>query len=127
VAGGSQLMASYETPGFYSTPPSGPDTDCHQDSAAVPMPVGRWACAEWRFDGATSEMQLWIDGSEVEGLHVSGSGTRCRTLPADAPWVPPVFSRIDMGWESYQPDVERSIWVDDFVLGTDRIGCPATP
>jgi len=124
VAGGSQLMASYETPGFYATPPSGPDTDCHQDSAAVPMPVGRWACAEWRFDGATSEMQLWIDGTEVEGLHVSGKGTRCRTLPSDSPWIPPAFSRIDMGWESYQPDSERSIWVDDFVLGAQRIGCP---
>jgi hypothetical protein len=127
VAGGSQLMASYETPGFYSNPPTGPDTDCHQDSLAVPMPVGRWACAEWRFAGATSEMQLWIDGTEVEGLHVIGNGTRCRTLPADSPWVPPVFSRIDMGWESYQADSERSIWLDDFVLGPQRIGCPAAP
>lgn len=127
VAGGSQLMASYETPGFYSTPPTGPDTDCHQDSLAVPMPVGRWACAEWRFDGATSEMQLWMDGTEVEGLHVIGNGTRCRTLPADSPWVPPVFSRIDMGWESYQADSERSIWIDDFVIGAERIGCPAAP
>ncbi|MEY2933211.1 MAG: hypothetical protein RL033_3960 [Pseudomonadota bacterium] len=127
VAGGSQLMASYETPGFYSTPPSGPDTDCHQDSLAVPMPVGRWACAEWHFDGATSEMQLWIDGAEVQGLHVIGNGTRCRTLPSDSPWVPPVFSRVDMGWESYQADSERSIWVDDFVLGAQRIGCPAAP
>jgi hypothetical protein len=127
VAGGSQLMASYETPGFYSTPPSGPDTDCHQDSLAVPMPVGRWSCAEWRFDGTTSEMQLWIDGAEVEGLHVIGHGTRCRTLAADSAWIPPVFSRIDMGWESYQSDVERSIWVDDFVLGEERIGCPAAP
>jgi polysaccharide lyase-like protein len=127
VAGGSQLMASYETPGFYSTPPTGPDTDCHQDSAAVPMPVGRWACAEWRFDGATSEMQLWIDGTEVEGLHVIRNGTRCRTLPSDAPWIPPVFSRIDLGWESYQADVERAIWVDDFVLDARRIGCPPAP
>ena len=127
VAGGSQLMASYETPGFYATPPSGPDTDCHQDSAAVPMPVGRWACAEWRFDGATSEMQLWIDGTEVEGLHVIGNGTRCRTLPSDSAWIPPVFSRIDLGWESYQPDAERSIWLDDFVLSAQRIGCPAAP
>jgi hypothetical protein len=127
VAGGSQLMATYETPGFYATPPSGPDTDCHQDSAAVPMPVGRWACAEWRFDGGTSEMQLWIDGTQVEGLHVTGSGTRCRTLPGDSAWIPPVFSRIDLGWESYQPDAERSIWVDDFVLGAERIGCPAAP
>jgi hypothetical protein len=127
VAGGSQLMASYETPGFYSTPPTGPDTDCHQDSAGVPMPVGRWACAEWHFDGATSEMQLWIDGADIAGLHVIGKGTRCRTLADDAPWIPPVFSRIDMGWESYQPDVERAIWIDDFVLGTERIGCPAAP
>lgn len=127
VAGGSQLMASYETPGFYATPPTGPDTDCHQDSAAVPMPVGRWACAEWRFDGASSEMQLWIDGTEVDGLHVSGSGTRCRTLPSDSAWIPPVFSRIDMGWESYQADSERSIWVDDFVLGAQRVGCPMAP
>jgi hypothetical protein len=91
------------------------------------MPVGRWACAEWRFDGATSEMQLWIDGTEVEGLHVSGKGTRCRTLPSDSPWIPPVFSRIDMGWESYQADSERSIWVDDFVLAAQRIGCPQAP
>ncbi len=127
VAGGNQLMASYETPGFYSAPPTGPDTDCHQDSAAVTMPVGRWACAEWRFDGGTSEMQLWIDGTPIESLHVIGAGTRCRTLPGDSPWIPPLFSRIDLGWESYQPDIERSIWVDDFILGAERIGCPAAP
>lgn len=127
VAGGSQLMASYETPGFYATPPSGPDTDCHQDSNAVPMPVGRWSCAEWRFDGGTREMQLWIDGREVDGLHVSSNGTRCRTLPDDAPWIAPTFSRIDLGWESYQPDEGRAIWLDDFVLASERVGCPALP
>ncbi len=124
LPGGSQLMASYETPGFYATPPSGPDTDCHQDSDAVPMPQGRWTCAEWHFDGNTDEMQLWIDGTEVSGLHVVGNGARCRTLADDLPWTAPSFRRIDLGWESYQPDTERLIWVDDFVLDTQRIGCP---
>jgi hypothetical protein len=63
----------------------------------------------------------------VDGLHVLGNGTRCRTLPSDSPWIPPVFSRIDRGWESYQADAERSICVDDFVLGAQRIGCPPAP
>lgn len=127
VAGGSQLMASYETPGFYDPTPTGPDTDCHQDSLAVPMPVGKWSCAEWRFDGATNEMQLWIDGAEVQGLHVVGNGTRCRELPDDLPWTSPSFTRVDVGWESYQADSERSIWVDDFILHSERIGCPMMP
>jgi hypothetical protein len=69
--GGSQLMANYDSPDFYSG--SGPGSDCWRQAAAVVMPTGRWVCAEWAFDGSgdTAAMRLWLDGQEVPSLAVS--------------------------------------------------------
>lgn len=123
---GNQLMANYETPGFYSTPPSGPDTDCYQHAEGAVAPVGRWACVEWYFDGGANEMRLWVDSEEVSGARVEATGQGCRSEGSDYVWEAPVFDTVHVGWESYQPDdQDRSIWIDDFVLSETRIGCPA--
>jgi hypothetical protein len=29
-----------------------------------------------------------------------------------------------VGWESYQADAARTIWLDDVAIGRTRIGCP---
>jgi hypothetical protein len=124
IADGSQLMANYDTPGIYQTPPVGPSTDCwrHSDNKAVP--TGRWACAEWRFDGMNNQMQFWLDGTELPDLEVTGTGDGCVNQPATYTWAAPSFSRINLGWESYQPDAVRTMWIDDVALSTEQIGCP---
>ncbi len=121
---GNQLMANYDTPDSYQNPPVGPGSDCwlHADKKVVP--VGKWACAEWKFDGAQSRMQFWLDGTELTDLAMNGTGQGCVNQGATYPWTAPTFERVDLGWESYQADDARTIWIDDVALGTERLGCP---
>jgi len=67
-------------------------------------------------------MRFWLDGVAVDSLTVMGAGEGCGT--ATPVWTAPTFSRMDLGWESYQQDTDRTIWIDDVVLSKTRIGCP---
>jgi hypothetical protein len=122
---GNQLMANYDTTDFYATPSRGPNTDCYRHANAVVVPVGRWACAEWFFDGTNNQMRFWLDGTELTDIQINQTGTGCVAQPATYVWQAPVFSRIDVGWESYQADEARSIWIDDVVISQQQVGCPA--
>jgi hypothetical protein len=125
---GSQLMANYDTNDFYGTPSRGPNTDCSQQSDKQVVPVGKWSCAEWYFDGQSNQMKIWLDGTAVTSAEVDGKGMGCTGVDAkavpDYPWTAPTFSRIDMGWESYATDDERTIWIDDVVISSTKVGCP---
>jgi hypothetical protein len=119
---GSQMMANYETPDSYGG--NGPSSDCWQHSDAVAVPVGKWSCVEWQFDGTSNTMRLWIDGTAVDSLTVAATGQGCVNQAADYTWTAPTFDRMDLGWESYQQDTSRTIWIDDVALSKTRIGCP---
>jgi len=120
---GSQLMANYDTPDSYSGTP--PASDCWQHASRVVVPVGRWACAEWKFDGATNQMSFSLDGASIPSLNMTGVGQGC-VHPSDGPftWTAPVFDRLSLGWESYQTDGVRTIYLDDVVVSRTPIGCP---
>lgn len=128
-APGSQLMANYDTTDFYQTPPNGPQTDCWQHSQGKAAPVGKWTCAEWYFNGPDAQMRFWLDGTELTDLAVNESGQGCVApeLPPNYRWEAPNFSRLDMGWESYQEDDARSVWIDDVVISSTQVGCPGAP
>ena len=121
---GSQLMANYETPDSYNSPPVGPPTDCWNHSSGKVVPVAKWTCAEFRLDGANNEMQLWLDGAELPDLHIQKYGQGCTSQAADYPWIAPSFTDVFVGWESYVLDEPRTIWIDDLAIGTERLGCP---
>ena len=126
VTGGNQLMANYETPDSYSG--NGPRSDCWHHADGDVVPVARWSCIEWRYDGPTSAMTMWVDGAEalsVTGMGVSSRGDGCVSQPATFPWTAPNFDTIRVGWDSYQTDAERTLWLDDFAISTTRIGCPS--
>jgi hypothetical protein len=125
VSGGSQWMANYDTTDFFGTPPKGPNTDCYQHAQGKVAPVGKWSCAEWYFDGQNNQMRFWLDGTELTDLAVNGTGEGCVGQPVGYPWTAPTFSRLDVGWESYAADEERSIWIDDVVISQTQVGCPA--
>ncbi|HET6148498.1 MAG TPA: hypothetical protein VFH68_13275, partial [Polyangia bacterium] len=120
---GSQLMANYDTPDSYSGTP--PQSDCWQHANRVVVPVGRWACAEWKFDGATNQMSFSLDGAAIPSLNMTGVGQGC-VHPSDGPftWTAPTFDRLSLGWESYQTDGVRTIYIDDVVVSRAPIGCP---
>ncbi len=121
---GSQLMANYETPDSHATPPVGPASDCWHHADKHVVPAGRWTCVSWAFDSAQDEMQFWLDGSELPDLHVVKTGQGCVSQPADYAWKAPAVSKILVGWESYQTDEPRAIWIDDVVIDTKPISCP---
>jgi len=126
---GSQFMANYDTNDFYGTPSRGPNTDCYQHAESTVVPVGKWSCAEWFFDGSNNQMKLWLDGIELTAIDIDGKGAGCTGADAkdvpDYPWTGPTISRIDVGWESYAADDERTIWIDDVVISPTQVGCPA--
>jgi hypothetical protein len=119
---GSQLMANYETPDWYDG--IGPGSDCWQHADRVVVPVATWTCVEWQIDGPAAAMRFWLDGAPVESLTVSGTGEGCVNQPSSYRWTAPVFDHLDLGWQSYQPDAARTIWIDDVAIGRARIGCP---
>lgn len=125
VAGGNQLMANYDTTDFYQTPPVGPQTDCYRHAQGKVVPVGQWSCAEWFFDGPNASMRFWLDGEELTDIAITRTGDGCVAPPADQTWVAPTFERLNVGWESYQTDEARSIWIDDVVFSSSPVGCPA--
>jgi hypothetical protein len=118
---GNQLMANYETPDSYSG--NGPSSDCWKHANSIVVPVGTWSCAEWQFDGPANTMRFWLNGAAVDSLTVVNTGSGCGTPTAQ--WTAPTFDRLDLGWESYQQDSARTIWIDDVVVSKTKVGCPS--
>jgi polysaccharide lyase-like protein len=116
---GAQLMANYETT-------NGVATDCWDHSATL-MPVAEWACVEWHFTVATNDMQLWLNGTELSDIHVTQQGEGCGGDALAQQWIaPPAFQTLYLGWEHYQQAANPiDVWMDDVVVDTKRVGCPA--
>ncbi len=119
-----RLMANYET----NSDTAGYGSDCWHHSETK-MPEGSWACIEWRFDAPSDTMNFYLDGSQVGDLTVVGmndpsNGDGCVTNDLNGVWTFPVFDKLSLGWESYQTDDPREIWIDDVAIGTERLGCP---
>jgi hypothetical protein len=107
LGGGDQLMANNNGPGCF---------DCTSTAKQTPMPIGRWVCLAWHFDGPNQQMRLWLDGRAIPELHIT-----------DPRWKAPTrFTRIDFGWESYilDGDAGRDVWLDDLVLDDQPVPCP---
>jgi hypothetical protein len=88
--------------------------------------MNRWACVEWRFDGAKKELDLWLDGALVPALSVrqkaNNTGT-CQNSSWSGIWEPPTFNRIGIGFQHYQQG-GGELWIDDFAIDEKQIGCP---
>ena len=115
---GNLLMSNYDTqPGRLS--------DCAQRSQ-VKVPMNKWSCVEWRFDGTNKELDFWLDGAIVPALSVrqkaNDTGT-CQNTSWSGIWEPPIFNRIGIGFQHYQQGAGE-LWIDDFAIDTKQVGCP---
>lgn len=119
---GSQLMANYETPDSYSG--NGPSSDCWVHANMKVLPTGAWVCVEWQFDGPNDAMRFWMNDQALEDLSVNGTGQGCVSQSETYRWTAPEFSELEIGWESYQNDAARTLYIDDLVVSKTRIGCP---
>jgi len=117
--GGQQmksLMANYDS--------TGKKSDCWQHSSTK-MPEGQWACMQWYFDGKTNTQKFWLNGKAIEDLTVVGEGAGCLNNDLNGTWYfPQDFSKAYVGWESYQKDDPREVWIDDVAIGTQAVACP---
>ncbi len=100
--------------------------DCSKPSK-MSLPEKAWTCFEWEFDGAGNQMHLWLNGSLVSDADVITTGTQCVTpQPPNNIWQAPAFANVTIGWLQYQAsNVAIEVWMDDLVLDTKRVGCPA--
>jgi hypothetical protein len=100
--------------------------DCSK-SSTMTLPPKRWVCVEWQFDGAGNEMHYWFDGQLLADVDVIKTGSKCVTPePPGGLWQAPVFNNLTIGWLQYQSSgVAIDMWMDDLVVNTTRVGCPA--
>src|SRR5258708_3630302 len=82
-----------------------------------------WLCIELEIDGNTGEIQTWVDGTEVAGLHADATPTP----DIDQQWLSSGIYKasltdVKFGWESYAGG-DMTLWFDDVALAAQRIGC----
>jgi hypothetical protein len=80
---------------------------------SVLLQADQWYCVEAFFNGPGHEFQLWIDGQEVPGLHVT-EATMC---PA---WSP-TYTHVKFG-AGANSNI-GNIWYDDVAVSESRVGC----
>jgi hypothetical protein len=78
-------------------------------SGGFEMLADTWYCLEFFYDGAGSELQVFVDGAEIPELH-------------NTDWGPYQYTLFKFGFEKYHGD-NKNLWYDDVALGTERIGC----
>jgi hypothetical protein len=107
--------------------------DCYRRTQN-PYPQGRWACIQWRFNGAPreegpagagthNEFRVWLDGQPVEEATVQRFGQGC-VDKSTSEWIAPSFERLLIGWEQYRGGDPIEMWVDDVAVGETPIACP---
>lgn len=90
---------------------------------SVSPPALAWRCVEFHIDEADGQMQTWVDGAEVAGLHQDGVPTQDidKQWLNKAGWKPDLMD-LKLGWESYAGQ-DMTLWFDDVAIGPARIGC----
>jgi hypothetical protein len=93
---------------------------------SVTVPVNTWACIEFSVSKTTGQINTWVNGAAVPGLTEDGVPTQ----DIDSQWLAgaganwrPNLTDLKLGWESYGGGGNDTLWFDDVVLSTARIGC----
>jgi hypothetical protein len=93
---------------------------------SVPLPTNQWECVEFEVNQAQGNMRTWLNGTEVQGLHLDN----VPTPNVDAQWLQnrpnwrPSLTDLRFGWESYS-DGADTLWFDDVAIGSQQISCSA--
>ena len=87
-----------------------------------PIPVDKWACWEWLFDGQKNVIEFYIDG--VQQARIENTGQGCVDGTSSV-WQAPTFSELRIGFVNYQSKAETTtLWLDELELGSERLNCP---
>ena len=78
----------------------------HPGEQVTAMPLDRWFCLEWHFDGVAPSMSLYVDGDLVPTSVFDNRD-------------PPTTVEFLIGPQRTMSDV----WLDSIAIGTSRIRC----
>jgi hypothetical protein len=84
------------------------------------LPIQTWTCFEFQFDGAGNQLHVFMDGAELERLHVTDWNQFGHGLTTD--WSP-TYDRLRIGYQAWNADTPLDVWYDAIALGPQRIGC----
>ena len=89
-------------------------------SDGVKLPFRSWTCFEFQYKGDTHELRLFIQGKEIDQLHVTDWGQFGHTpIPS---WSPN-YDRLRIGYQSFNADTPVDVWYDAVAIDPNRIGC----
>jgi len=86
----------------------------------VKLPVRTWTCLEIEFDGAGGALHVFMEGTEIDRLHVTDWG---QFGHSPTPNWSPVYDRIRIGYQSWNADTPVDVWYDSIAIDVQRIGC----
>jgi hypothetical protein len=84
------------------------------------LPVRQWTCLEVELNGETDELRVFIDGAELDRLHVTDWAQFGRQPVAK--WSP-TYQRLRIGYQSWNADTPVDVWYDAVAIDTERVGC----
>jgi hypothetical protein len=84
------------------------------------LPIQTWTCFEFEFDGDHNELRVWMDGAELDRLHVTDWNQFGHGQQLD--WSP-TYDRLRIGYQSWNADTPIDVWYDAVAVDTQRIGC----
>jgi len=95
--------------------------DCGMNAPTQKLPINKWVCWEWMFDGQNNQQRLWLDGVEQTEAALNGTPGQCGGWQG-----PKLFTKMILGWEVYTApsDKAQEAWLDDLVVNDKPIGCP---
>ncbi|HXX65906.1 MAG TPA: hypothetical protein VEK07_01915 [Polyangiaceae bacterium] len=85
------------------------------------IPATTWTCLEVAFLGAPAQNELhaWMNDADLFDV-TTPTQWQNGTMPMN--WLSGEFVEIDLGWQSFS-GFGADVWMDDLILGNDRIGC----
>jgi hypothetical protein len=104
-----------------------PFHDCWFQSME-PMPSSRWTCIAFEMDGVGRHLRLTTDGAAdpIMSLDDHGQGCVGDVVPGDSPWYGPEIDQLYVGaWSFHDMDAPLEVWIDDLIVDTSPVPCPA--
>ncbi len=106
-------------------------SDCWAHSLTQ-MPLHKWICIRWKFDGAANKTGFWVDANELTDIAIDGNNfpgsaneAGCPAGDSDKKWYPANFNALKIGWQNVQnDDAGREIWIDNIIVDNKPIPCP---
>jgi hypothetical protein len=99
--------------------------DCSsQSNTAMPS---TWACVSFELDSVTRKLRMYKDGAATPILSVDDHGNGCvAPTAASSPWYGPAITQLFVGaWSFHAMDAPLDVWIDDLVVDTKPLSCPA--